>query len=91
MSAEAKRLLKAADFKVYPGDMARQVYQEGSAQDLSWLLDFFEALVFHMADLEETQGGYRSVEEIHIADWCKRLKGYILTMEDEENAISGED
>lgn len=82
-------MLAAADTNTDKWALAPVVYEEATDEQLYWLLVFFQSLVYHMADLEDTQGGYRTEVELYLGHWCKTLKGHMMNMEaeDEDNAI----
>lgn len=86
MSTQSKRFLNAIDLKVLPQALAREVADEGSDSEHNWLIMFLESFVGHMANLEESQGGYYSMEQAHMSAYCKNIQGSIL----EAQAIADE-
>lgn len=92
MSAAARKFIRGIDPRVSPGQLAVDFYREGNDSDFAYMLDFFEVFVAYMANLEDTQGGYRSLIEISQSDWCKDLYAAVLEIREDKgyNAIHTE-
>ena len=80
MSARARKLINAIDYRANPHDMANEFYNEGHSKDFQWMLQFMLSFVNFMGNLEQYRGGYRSLDEIDQGHFCKTLDGYIGEM-----------
>ena len=85
----SRKILNAVDLKSHPAIVADEVIRDGISAEHNWLLYFFRDFINGMANLEQSQGGYRGEDEILLSNYCKWMQGIINEAEAFQNRYEG--